>query len=373
MSDPPLSPRPRDDEGYAIAVHGVEQPVTRSDVERLFSEGEAYREVTGVRTPESGGLVPPARSDLAVGAFARRLRRAARASATTALLLVVGGVLAVTTLPLGGREERLALWILLAAFAGLPLVADLWTMARAKAAARARLADLRSSMRLSALVWRSRPVATWTILAALVVVFVFARQAGNDPVAALDRAIRAAGLVKSRVAAEPWRCLTGAVLHAHELHVAMNVMALASLGRLVEGLVTRSHVVVVFVASAVAASLCSWWLVPAASVGASGGLMGLLGFATVLAFGHRRELPRSLWRALVVNVALMAAIGVVAARWVDNAAHGGGFVAGALLGWLLGSPRSSLPLRAGPALRAAGVVCAAAVAAAVAWTLRLLA
>jgi membrane associated rhomboid family serine protease len=365
-----MTPLPPAEGGYGFSAHGLERDVGREELVRLFARGDAYREIDRVRTPETPGLVAPEKSALVVDTFARRLRKEARDSATQSVLFAAVAVLLLHE-PLSHRDP--VAWFVICVFFGIPLVSAVWTAVRARASARSHLADLRGSRRLVQLVVRSRPIGTWSLLAALIGVFLVQLR-GRGLMSIPHESFEAAGLVKDRLREEPWRLLTAILLHGHSLHLFMNGMALLGLGRVVEGLAGRSRLLLVFLASAIAGSLASWWLMPSTlpSVGASGGLMGLMGFLTVVTWLHRRTLPRSLWRALLTNVALMALIGVLGAKWIDNAAHGGGLVAGALLGFALARRSSPLPLRAPLAVRLAGFASAAVLAAGIAGVLSLL-
>jgi membrane associated rhomboid family serine protease len=167
--------------------------------------------------------------------------------------------------------------------------------------------------------------------------------------------ILAAGLIKPAVwDGELWRLLTGPLLHGNPIHFFFNAVALAVLGRLVEVLVSRGALAVTFVLAAVVGSLFSLVLLDAPSVGASGGVMGLLGFILVLGLRRRGQLPRSVLRTMAVVAALVAVTGLVAFRVIDNAAHAGGFIAGIGLGYLLIPAAGPIPVAAHATLRWAG-------------------
>lgn len=153
----------------------------------------------------------------------------------------------------------------------------------------------------------------------------------------VEQSIEAAGLVKAEVRGGAWwRLLTAPLLHAGFLHLWFNFAALSAFGQFVEAHTRRVHVLVVFVAAAVAGSVASLLLLPSTtSVGASGGVLGLLGFLIALSHRGTSTLPTGARRALWGTVLLNAVIGMVGFRFIDNAAHAGGFAMGALLGLLL--------------------------------------
>lgn len=155
--------------------------------------------------------------------------------------------------------------------------------------------------------------------------------------------VRNAGLSKG-VLFEWWRLFTAPFLHGHWLHWLMNASALAYLGKRVETFARWPHLAMVFLVSAWIGGEASARFTSIPSVGASGGLMGLLGFLLVFETLHRRLVPESSRRRLLAGVAFTAAIGFVFRHFIDNAAHLGGLIAGMVYAALV-FPRSSSPHR----------------------------
>jgi membrane associated rhomboid family serine protease len=157
--------------------------------------------------------------------------------------------------------------------------------------------------------------------------------------------ISAAGLVKGRYfAGEWWRLFTAPFLHGNWVHLLMNGAALAYLGKRLEVFARWQHLPLVFVFSACVGGEISARFVAAPSVGASGGLMGWLGFLLVFETLHHRLVPRSARRRLLAGVFLTGLIGLVGYRYIDNAAHIGGLFSGMLYA-LIVFPKSSSPHR----------------------------
>lgn len=145
--------------------------------------------------------------------------------------------------------------------------------------------------------------------------------------------VEAAGLTKLNHRPENWwRLMTAPMLHGHWLHLLMNGSALAYLGRRIEVLARWPHVALVFVMSAWVGGEASAIFVEKPSIGASGGLMGMLGFLLVFESLHRRLVPETARRRLLAGVVLTGVIGVIGFRFIDNAAHAGGLLAGLLYG-----------------------------------------
>ena len=169
---------------------------------------------------------------------------------------------------------------------------------------------------------------TKAVLACLIVVAVLQQVAGDK------ESIRAAGLVKGAVwGGEAWRLFTCATLHANFMHIWMNGQALVGLGRMVESLTNRAYLAMVFLPSAVCGSVFSLLLMPdSTSVGASGGIMGLVGFLAVLGYRRREMLPAGFFKSVLINICFVGLIGLVGFAVIDNAAHLGGLVAGVSCG-----------------------------------------
>ena len=72
----------------------------------------------------------------------------------------------------------------------------------------------------------------------------------------------------------------------------------------------------------------------------AGGLMGWLGFLLVFETLHVKLVPRSSRRRLIGGVVMTALIGLVGYRFIDNAAHFGGLLAGMAYAGIV-FPRSS--------------------------------
>lgn len=155
--------------------------------------------------------------------------------------------------------------------------------------------------------------------------------------------IRAAGLVKQAYhQGEWWRLFTAPFLHGHPIHFAMNAAALLYLGKRLEVFARWPHLPMVFIFSAVIGGQASAFYMADAgkSVGASGGLMGWLGFLLVFETLHARLVPRSARRRLAAAVFLTALIGVIGHRFIDNSAHAGGLIGGMLYAVIV-FPKSS--------------------------------
>ncbi len=140
-----------------------------------------------------------------------------------------------------------------------------------------------------------------------------------------------------------WRLFTALFIHFGLLHLAMNMWALRDVGRLVERLAGRWRFVTLYVGSGILGNLLSLVVQgnKAVSGGASGAIFGLYGALLVLLWTERRRVDPAEFRWLFglasVFIVLMLGLGWVIPG-IDNAAHGGGLVAGALLAHALARP-----------------------------------
>lgn len=155
----------------------------------------------------------------------------------------------------------------------------------------------------------------------------------------------AAGLMKDHYrAGEWWRLFTAPFLHGNIVHFLMNAAALVYLGKRVEVFAGWPHLPLVYLFAACFGGEASVRFIAAPSVGASGGLMGWLGFLLVFETLHKRLVPLGARRRLAAGVVLTAVIGLVGYRFIDNAAHAGGLLAGMLYAAIV-FPASSSPSR----------------------------
>lgn len=204
---------------------------------------------------------------------------------------------------------------------------------------------LKALIRFDTWLHMQKAPVTWALLGVLGVVFV--AQIFNDrSVLGFQESVNKAGLVKSAYrGGDYWRLLTAPMLHGGLIHFVMNGLGLLYLGKRLEVFARWPHLAMVFLFSAVAGGEASArFMREATSVGASGGLMGWLGFLLVFETLHSKLVPKSSRRRLVGGVVMTALIGLVGYRFIDNAAHFGGLFAGMAYAGIV-FPRSGSVLR----------------------------
>jgi rhomboid protease GluP len=137
-----------------------------------------------------------------------------------------------------------------------------------------------------------------------------------------------------------WRLFTALFIHFGVVHLALNMWALWDVGRLVEQLYGRWRFAVLYVVSGLLGNLLSLVLHgnQAVSGGASGAIFSLYGALLVFLWRERRNVDpgdfRWLFGGAAVFSLLMLGVGFVV-QGIDNAAHGGGLLAGALMALVL--------------------------------------
>ena len=210
------------------------------------------------------------------------------------------------------------------------------------------------------------PIYTIILISSIAAVFVAQLLFGDasstisfSALAGDERSAVAAGFVKQYFIKyhEYWRILTGAAVHGGLLHVVMNCYAFWMFGRLVEMLSNRAHLAIVFLLSCIGGGLLSLYFLPdVPSVGASGGIVGLLGYITVYAFRRHKFISREFRKSLLINIGFLFLFGLVLFNVVDNYGHLGGLLTGIVYGLIqIPSDEYVDPRKAGSITRAVGV------------------
>jgi rhomboid protease GluP len=137
-----------------------------------------------------------------------------------------------------------------------------------------------------------------------------------------------------------WRLVTAGFLHGGLMHIAMNSWVLFDVGAQVEDIYGGSRLIVIyFLANAFGFLLSTYWT-QALSVGASAGIMGLLGAMIALGVRHRNSAAGAAVRGVYIRWAVyVLVLGFLPGLHIDNAAHIGGLAAGFGVAYLAGTPR----------------------------------
>jgi membrane associated rhomboid family serine protease len=173
-------------------------------------------------------------------------------------------------------------------------------------------------------------VPVYTIILIGCIVTVTATQLSTG----LEESVAAAGFVKPMFKqGEYWRIFTGAALHGGLLHIFFNSYAFYNFGRLFEVLSNRAHLAIIFLLAAVGGGILSLIFVPdGRSVGASGGILGIVSYLAVYAFKRRQFISNEFRKSLLLNIGFILLFGLILYQVIDNYGHIGGLIVGAVYG-----------------------------------------
>ncbi len=134
---------------------------------------------------------------------------------------------------------------------------------------------------------------------------------------------------------EVWRVVASIFLHAGLMHLILNGIALADLGRVCEPLLGTERFLTVYVSSGLlgnGASLAYRYYSHQdfGSVGASGAIMGLMGLLFGFSLRHR---DRELRDQLIHSMVYMVIMSITLSNIMDHGAHLGGFLTGMAFGF----------------------------------------
>jgi membrane associated rhomboid family serine protease len=186
----------------------------------------------------------------------------------------------------------------------------------------------------------THPVATYALIASFVAIFVLEKALITNNGAALFQAIL--------LFPDPswWQFVSSAFMHDPNdiFHLLFNGLAMYWIGRLVEQLYGRLVLVATFLLTAVGGGLLwvAWNSLSGQGVsttlGASGGITGLLGLLVVLGRVQGKNVPAGIAHAMrryaLTYGAMIVVFGFVIPG-VNNLAHVGGFITGALVGLVI--------------------------------------
>jgi rhomboid protease GluP len=247
------------------------------------------------------------------------------------VLIVLGGVAAYAMKP----DERLRF-----ARTALRPIEDLWFAHQSE---RGRPDEFRDALRART----PLPLATWTILAVYVLVFVAMGTSHDDP----DTLVRWGGSVGPlTTGGEWWRLLTASFVHAGFFALVIDSAGLAQPGMLVERILGHTAFAVVYLSGAVlgiAIELSRHPLV--VSVGPTGGILAVYGLLLALMVrGAIRRSPMTIPVRILRHLAPAAAVFLLRALWTGALMQPAGAVplgAGFVFGMVLARDAAERPAR----------------------------
>lgn len=135
---------------------------------------------------------------------------------------------------------------------------------------------------------------------------------------------------------EWWRLLTNMFLHGGIMHLLLNIGGLVFAAIFIEPVFSRGRYFLLYILSGLIASLSSiWWHEHTVSVGASGAIFGLYGaiLGLLLTNAFKKETKKGILIIIGFYVGINLIWGLTGG--IDNAAHIGGLLSGAVIGVLL--------------------------------------
>ncbi len=280
-----------------------------------------------VAVPEQTRLVAPEEVDFLHDAIVARLRLQANQGwgMPTAALVFCWGL---ALLALFQKPDAALNWLAMGLLVGGgPVFSKVFDRWRANHYPPVATSDLIAGGRYEAWLGGRTVGVDWVLPIAISVVGVMQIYVG------LEDSVAAAALVKAAIwAGEGWRLLTATLLHGSLQHWFSNTVALIVFDTLVARLTDRRVVPAVFLVAALTGSVFSLFGTGGTSVGASGGILGLVGFLGAVLWHRRTVLPTAAFRPVVESAVFVVVLGAVGYRMIDNWAHLGGALAGLSLG-----------------------------------------
>lgn len=180
-----------------------------------------------------------------------------------------------------------------------------------------------------------KPYVTYILIALNIIMFVMMYMFGNgsNNVATL---IKFGANYRGTIAyKEFYRLITCAFLHIGIVHLLFNCYALYIIGPQLESYFGKIKYLIIYLGSAITASLMSIIFSDSISAGASGALFGL--FGALLFFGyHYRVYLGSVLKSQIIPLIVFNLLFGFTVSGIDNAAHIGGLIGGYLLAMAAG-------------------------------------
>lgn len=132
-----------------------------------------------------------------------------------------------------------------------------------------------------------------------------------------------------------FRLITAAFLHIGIMHLLFNMYALYVIGSQIENFFGKVKYILIYLGSAVFASVLSICFSDSISAGASGAIFGLLGAMLYFGYHYRLYLGNTIKSQIIPIIVINLIFGFVM-NGIDNAAHIGGLIGGVLFAMISG-------------------------------------
>lgn len=177
-----------------------------------------------------------------------------------------------------------------------------------------------------------KPVVTYILIVLNLMVFLYGVLHGNDKL--INMFGNNYELVQN---GEFYRLLTCMFVHADIMHILFNMIALYSIGPVVERYYGKSKFLLIYLVSGLLGSIFSGVFMAAdsISIGASGAIFGLLGSICYFTYYYRATLQGILRGSIMPVIIINLVIGFLSSS-IDLSAHIGGLIGGILISMAIG-------------------------------------
>ncbi len=183
-----------------------------------------------------------------------------------------------------------------------------------------------------------KPYVTYALLAVTILIYL-GQMAGQYLLGADLLTVFGAKYGPYIRAGEIWRLITPVFLHGSIYHIGFNMYALYAFGRGLESRFGHLRFAALYFLAGFAGNVLSFVLTPAASLGASTAIFGLITAEGIFLYQNRKLLGQQANRA-IGNIVMVAAVNLFLGMspGIDNWGHTGGLLGGLLFAWF-GGPR----------------------------------
>ena len=348
---------PRKEPGieYAYILKSEEKPVkcTHEELLRIIEDNE---DVEFVTTPQNEGFILPGSDFETLQPVLRKKQTSIKHNLYFSIFYIVffGGMMLLFSLISdhgfwSDRSGKLNLLI----FGVIPVLNGLYELFSLRRINESNYLIESSEIKFNFWINQKKVISIFIITGILVLITLFQFITG------LSDSIEIAGLDKPKtLGGDYWRLLTCILLHGSVLHILFNATAIFVIGHMVIRITGFSYFALVFLFSGILGSVFSLILMPnETSVGASGGIMGLIGFILIISIKLKDNIPRNIIKSMLNTIILVAIIGISAIDIIDNAAHGGGLIGGIIVGLIcIRSRKNMIPYKPGLLINISGFI-----------------
>ena len=347
-----LPDKPEDMEyGYMAAL--AKDPIYCTK-ETLADAIHDYSEITLVAVPDEKTYIIPGSNYETLLPVLKKRKRTYKKGIRAGFLytaLILGFMLLFNGASEGGFWADTTGKIYLLAFGILPIIDNYYELYITKRINESNFQRECREIRFSYWLNQKKVISIYISVGIIVALFILQLRYG------LTDSIKLAGLTKTETGnGEYWRLLTCTLMHGSVIHIIFNGFALYIIGLMVIKISGFFHFISVFLVTALCGSIFSFLFTPAEmSVGASGGIMGLIGFILIISI-KSKDIPRNILKSMVTTIIMVAIVGIAGYEMIDNAAHLGGLLGGILMALLFVKRNTPIPHSESILIKAMGII-----------------